>query len=117
MRVNANSAPVDVLHECGLFRSPHGLDVCWAQCDLHTSAWSSVQELLLCMGHTALNVLTHDCRESLHSARVMVLPDKGASYIVEGAGSGRWSLWHPCATAIDWASASQLVRELPHSCK
>ena len=118
LRLQADSEPVDVLHRCGLFRRPQGLGVCWPQQDVvGGGAWRVAQEVFACVGQTALHVMTHDLRDSLHSARVMVLPDTGSSYVLEGAGSGRWSLWHPCATEVDWASASQLGRELPHSCE
>lgn len=117
LRLQADSAPVNVLHQCGLFRTPQGLGACWAQQNVEGDAWSIVQGVFSCVGRTAFHVITHDLHDSLHSARVMVLPDTGSSYLLEGAGSGRWSLWHPCATEIDWASTSQLGRELSHSCK
>lgn len=117
LRLQTASAPVDVLHRCGLYRSPKELRPCWAESSTAADAWNIAQEVFSCIGHTAVQVVTHDLYDSLHSAHVMVLPDKGSSYLLEGAGSGRWSLWHPCATEIDWASSSQLGRELPHACE
>ena len=95
LRLQADSAPVNVLHQCGLFRTPQGLGACWAQQNVEGDAWSIVQGVFSCVGRTAFHVITHDLHDSLHSARVMVLPDTGSSYLLEGAGSGRWSLWHP----------------------
>lgn len=115
-RLQAGDPPMDVLHQCGLFRSPHGLGACWGQRNESDDAWEVAREVFSCVGHSALHVMTHDLRDSLHSARVLVLADTGSSYMLEGEGS-HWSLWHPCATEIDWASTSQLGRELTHSCE
>ena len=119
LRLQADSDPVSVLvlQQCGLLRSSKGLGACWAHSDVEGDAWSVAQDVFACVGHTVLHVAAHEFYDALHSARVMVLPDTGASYMLEGAGPGRWSLWNPCATEVEWAGASQLGRELPHSCE
>jgi hypothetical protein len=119
LRLEPDSAPVDVLRECGLLRSATDLAPCWVVASAAGAGdpWDAAKTAMACVGRAALHVVTHDVHDALHSARVLVLPDEGASYVLEGAGAGRWSLWHPCATEISWAGASQLGRELPHICE
>ena len=117
LRRAAGDPPVDVLAECGLLRRARDMAPCVATARADTDAVAAVQAALCCLGRAALEVVTHDMFDSLHSARVLVLPDAGSSYVLEGAGAGRYSIWHPCATELGWAGAGQLGRELPRSCE
>lgn len=116
LRRAAGEAPVDVLAECGLLRRARDLAPCWAAASTADGADGAVAALC-CFGRTALEVVSHDIFDALHSARVLVLPDPGSSYVLEGSGAGRWTIWHPCATELGWAGTGQLGRELPRSCE